>query len=169
MNVSKKTATLLTGLGLVVGTAGAIGVQAFAQQTTPTQTPPTQTVPTTQAQTQGPSEQNDGPDKSVTLPAGGVTEAQARVAIQTAYPNSIINRIELEDNNGSIVYGAKLADKTEVTVDAKTGVVATEAPDQEGTEHLHKDGGQANDPADQSGVDNQKDGETNDDAPAVQK
>lgn len=169
MNVSKKTAMLLTGLGLVVGTASAIGAQALAQQATSAQTPTAQVTPTAEVQTKAAPEQNDQPDKNVALPTGGVTEMQARAAIQTAYPNSPITRIELEDNNDSIVYGAKFADKTEVTVDAKTGVIATEAADQEGTEHLHKGAGQANDPADQSGVDNQKDGETNDDAAATQK
>ena len=38
-------------------------------------------------------------------------------------------------DSGAVVYGAKLADKTEVTVDAKTGVVAQEPADQEGVEH----------------------------------
>ncbi len=171
MNVSKRTALLLTGLGLAVGTAGAVGISVFAQQA-PATTSPVQATQTTTTPAQAvidPQDSNDkqdAPDANVALPAGGISETQARAAIATAYPSVTIQRIELEDNNGAIVYGAKLSDKTEVTVDAKTGAVAKEAADQETTEHANNPNFQkdTNDAAGQSGQDNQKDGETNDDA-----
>ena len=172
MNITKKAAALLAGLGLAVGTAGALGISVFAQQLPATTTPPVQTMQTTTTPTQTATEtqdsngSQDAPDANITLPTRGISEAQARAAISTAFPNITIKRIELEDNNGTIVYGAKLSDGSEVTVDVKTSSVAKEAADQETTEH-------ANDPkfkkddtdaVDQNGTDNQKDGETNDDA-----
>ena len=171
MNISKRKAILLTGLGLAVGTAGAVSISVFAQQapatTSPVQTSQTTTTPAqAAADPQDSNDKQDAPDANVALPAGGITEAQARAAILAAFPSLTVQRIELEDNDGTIVYGVKLSDKTEVTVDAKTSVVAKEAADQETAEHANNPHFQKddNDAADQNGQDNQKDGETNDDA-----
>ncbi len=136
-----KGATLaLFAAGLMAtGGVASIGMQAFAQTSTASNTP---VAITTQAQDTADTADTgkEAQDENVSLPAGGITETQARAAIGAKYPGVAIQRIELEDNNGTIVYGAKLADKTEVTVDAKTGVVAVEAADQESVEHQDKGG-----------------------------
>jgi hypothetical protein len=123
-------ALLVAGM-MATGGIASIGLQTFAQSNPASNTP---VVTTPQAQDIA-DNGKDGQDENVVLPTGGISEAQARTAITAQYPNVAIQHIELEDNNGTIVYGAKLADKTEVIVDAKTGVVTKEVADQEGIEH----------------------------------
>jgi HSP20 family molecular chaperone IbpA len=122
-----KGATLaLFAAGLMAtGGVASIGMQAFAQ--TPT-APNTPAAITTQAQDTT-DNGKDGQDENAVLPAGGISEAQARAAITAKYPGMTIKDIELEVKNGTVVYGAELSDKTDVLVDAKTGVVSQEAPD----------------------------------------
>ncbi|GEM_PF-6104496 len=156
--MSKATLALFAAGMLGVGSVASVGIQAFAQSS------PTSTAPatiTTQAQDTA-ENATDGQDENAVLPAGGISEAQARTAITTQYPSVTIQRIELEDNNGTIVYGAKLSDKTEVTVDAKTGAVAQEAADQENVEH--QDSGKPD-----TGTPEANDVETNDDSAPVGK
>ncbi len=148
-----KGATLaLFAAGLMAtGGVASIGMQAFAQSGTPT----TSTAITSQSTAQNPADTDkETQDDNAILPAGGISETQARAAIATQYPNVTIRHIELEDNDGTVVYGAKLSDNTEVTVDAKTGVVTQEAADQEGIEH--QNGYKGNDANEASGT------ETND-------
>ena len=128
--MSRGAIAMLAVSMMTAGGAAVIGAQVFAQTSTPT------TSPTSATQVQDIKEsENDPQDENVVLPVGGLTEAQARAAITAKYPGVAIKHIELEDNDGATVYGAKLADKTEVTVDVKTGAVAQEAADQEGVEH----------------------------------
>jgi hypothetical protein len=117
----------LLALGMFgVGSVASVGLQASAQ------TPATPVAPTTvSADIQdGPDGgQNDAPDQKAVLPVGGISETQARAAITAKYPGLTIKDIGLEDKNGSVVYSAELSDKTDVIVDAKTGVVSVEASD----------------------------------------
>lgn len=134
--MSKGALAVLAVSMMTAGGAAAIGAQVFAQTSTTTVSPTSSPVVTTEAQNTNESAK-DTQDENVALPVGGITEAQARAAITAKYPSVAIKHIELEDNDGTVVYGAKLADKTEVSVDAKTGAVAQEAADQEGTEHAN--------------------------------
>ncbi len=131
MQLNKKTLALFGAGMLAVGSIASVGMQVFAQSS-PASTPPVAITTQTQDIVDN---AKDAQDENVALPAGGISEAQARAAITTQYPNITILHIKLEDNNGTIVYGAKLSDKTEVTVDATTGVVAQESADQGGIEH----------------------------------
>lgn len=134
--MSKGALAVLAVSMMTAGGAAAIGAQVFAQTSTPT-TSPVVTTQTQDVKDVG-SDPKDSQDENVALPSGGITEAQARAAIAAKYPNVAIKHIELEDENGVVIYGVKLADKTEVTVDAKTGAVAQEAADQEGVEHANR-------------------------------
>lgn len=136
--MSKGALAVLAISMMTAGGAAAIGAQVFAQTTTTAVSPTTSPSPVVTTQAQDTKESlNDPQDENVALPVGGLTEAQARAAITAKYPSVAIKHIELEDINGTVIYGVKLADKTEVTVDAKTGVVTQEAADQEGIEHAN--------------------------------
>ena len=164
MQIDKKTLAAFGAGMLAFGSIAAVGLQVFAE------TPHASTTSTVGGASAQDKADNDkgGQDENVALPAGGISEAQARAAIAAAYPNIAIQRIELESNNGTVVYGAKLVDKTEVTVNAITGAVMAEPADQEGVEHhgsyVGKDANEANethgDKTDKGGAD----GEQADDA-----
>ena len=52
-----------------------------------------------------------------------ITADQAMAAAQAAYPGSRVQRVELENDNGCLVYGVSLSNGLEVKVDAGTGLV----------------------------------------------
>jgi uncharacterized membrane protein YkoI len=52
-----------------------------------------------------------------------ITADQAMAAARAAYPGSRVQRVELENDNGCLVYGVSLSNGLEVKVDAGTGVV----------------------------------------------
>ena len=52
-----------------------------------------------------------------------ITADQAMAAARAAYPGSRVQRVELENENGCLVYGVSLSNGLEVKVDAGTGVV----------------------------------------------
>ncbi len=117
---------LLVAGALATGGVISIGAQTFAQ------TSPTTTAPAAVTETQDLQDN----DANVVLPTGGISEAQARAVITAQYPSLTIQSIRLEDENGTVVYGAKLSDGTEVTVNVTPpGTVAQETADQEGIEH----------------------------------
>ncbi len=117
----------LLALGMFgVGSIASVGLQAFAQTPTAPGTPP---VVSTDQQDTVDNGKGDAKDPKATLPVGGISEAQARAAITAKYPTLTIKDIGLEDKNGTIVYSAELSDKTDISVDAKTGVVSQETTD----------------------------------------
>ena len=68
-----------------------------------------------------------------------ITADQAMAAARAAYPGSRVQRVELENDNGCLVYGVSLSNGLEVKVDAGTGVVLhqeQEDSEDEGQEHL---------------------------------
>jgi hypothetical protein len=67
-----------------------------------------------------------------------ITADQAMAAARAAYPGSRVHRVELENDNGCLVYGVSLSNGLEVKVDAGTGVVLhqeQEDSEDEGQEH----------------------------------
>jgi hypothetical protein len=52
-----------------------------------------------------------------------ITADEAMAAARAAYPGSRVQRVELENDNGCLVYGISLSNGLEVKVDAGTGVV----------------------------------------------
>jgi len=52
-----------------------------------------------------------------------ITADQAMAAARAAYPGSRVQRVELENENGCLVYGVSLSNGLEVKVDAGTGIV----------------------------------------------
>ena len=72
-------------------------------------------------------------------PLAKITADQAMAAARAAYPGSRVQRVELENDNGCLVYGVSLSNGLEVKVDAGTGVVLhqeQEDSEDEGQEHL---------------------------------
>ena len=68
-----------------------------------------------------------------------ITADQAMAAARTAYPGSRVQRVELENDNGCLVYDVSLSNGLEVKVDAGTGFVLHqehEDSEDEGQEHL---------------------------------
>ena len=56
-------------------------------------------------------------------PLAKITADQAMAAARAAYPGSRVQRVELENENGCLVYGVSLSNGLEVKVDAGTGAV----------------------------------------------
>jgi hypothetical protein len=52
-----------------------------------------------------------------------ITADQAMAAARAAYPGSRVQRVELENENGCLVYGVSLSNGLEVKVDAGTGAI----------------------------------------------
>ena len=68
-----------------------------------------------------------------------ITADQAMAAARAAYPGSRVQRVELENDNGCLVYGVSLSNGLEVKVDAGAGVVLhqeQEDSEDEGQENL---------------------------------
>jgi|UniRef100_A0A7C3SHZ9 hypothetical protein len=68
-----------------------------------------------------------------------ITADQAMAAARAAYPGSRVQRVELENENGCLVYCVSLSNGLEVKVDAGTGIVLhqeQEDPEDEDQEHL---------------------------------
>ena len=137
--MSKSATMALFAAGLIsTGAIASIGLQAFAE------TPNAITAPSSYIAWFGDDDDN------VALPDGGISEIQATDAVTASYPNLTIKHIHLDNENGGIVYSAKLSDGTEAIVDAVTGAVSLETEEQEATEHQgrgigHKGHDEAND------------------------
>jgi hypothetical protein len=70
-----------------------------------------------------------------------ITAAQAMAAARAAYPGSRVQRVELENDNGCLVYGVSLSNGLEVKVDAGTGAVLhQEQEDSEDEDQEHHRG-----------------------------
>ena len=117
--MSKSATMALFAAGLIsTGAIASIGLQAFAQ------TPNATTAPSSYLAWFGDD------DDDIALPDGGISETQATDAVTATYPNLTIKHIHLENENGGIVYSAKLSDDTEAIVDAVTGTVSLETEEQ---------------------------------------
>lgn len=114
---------MLLALGMFgTGAAGSVGYQAYAQTSTVADS------------TELPSRTNENfwtddhmDDVEPTLPQGGITEAQAREIITSTHPAVSIRKMELEDEDGALMYSADLSDRTEVMVNALTGEIALDS------------------------------------------
>jgi len=72
-------------------------------------------------------------------PLAKITADQAMAAAQAAYPGSRVQRVELENDNGCLVFGVSLSNGLEVKVDAGTALVIhqeQEDSEDEGQENL---------------------------------
>jgi uncharacterized membrane protein YkoI len=148
--MSKSTIAALALTMMATGAVASIGAQTYAQ-TAPTNGAAQAITSPEEKDTEVTGAEQDAETAAV-LPTGGISEVQARAAITAANPGTTITRIELEDEDGVMQYNAKLANGTEVTVDAKTGAVTTEQADKE-------DGkGDASDTETNDGADGQNEG-----------
>ena len=117
--------------GYLLGSAS-LGV-AFAQTApTPTQT---QTAPAAKEQSEG----NDQAESAALASQAKITADQANAAALAQFAGGTVKKTELEDENGTVVYGVKLTDSTgkqqDVKVDATSGkVLQAEAEGPEGPE-----------------------------------
>jgi hypothetical protein len=71
-----------------------------------------------------------------------ISADQAMAAARAAYPGSRVQRVELENDNGCLVYGMGLSNGLEVKVDAGTGVVIHQ--EQEDSEDEAQENAQGN-------------------------
>jgi uncharacterized iron-regulated membrane protein len=65
--------------------------------------------------------------------AGSITADQARTAVLVQFPGATVRQVQLEDENGTVVYGVQLTDAAGkgqgVKVDANTAQVLQAQPD----------------------------------------
>ena len=73
-----------------------------------------------------------------------ITAEQAKEAALAANPGAIITQVELDNENGTLVWGVELADGTEVKVDAGSGQILyteqSEENDNDEVEYEDQDG-----------------------------
>lgn len=126
-------------LATVVTILGAGNVSARYDRKDPAE--PVAQTGATPAPTEVPgTEAADVPDTEPTethVPAGSVavTEAQARATALAANPGLTTVKVELSDENDTLVYSVELSNGADVKVDAHTGtVVSTDQYDNEGGE-----------------------------------
>lgn len=150
-----KSGAMLLALGMLgTGAVASIGFQAFAQ-TSPTASPTevtadilsdqadeTNSVLAEPAGGDGDGEMNDDNEANEVqplLPSGGVSEAQARAIAEKAYTgNGTVTQIELEDEDGVVVYGVEFTEsdgnEVDVKINAQTGAVVTTENDRTDSE-----------------------------------
>lgn len=79
------------------------------------------------------------PEPTNLSPLAKITADQAMTAARAAYPGSRVQRVELQNDNGCLVYGVSLSNGLEIKVDAGIGVVIyqeQEDSEDEGQENL---------------------------------
>jgi uncharacterized membrane protein YkoI len=115
---------------------------AFAQtQTAPTPAAQSQTAP---AAKEKKGEANEQAESAALASQAKITVDQAKSAALAQFPGGTVKQTELEDENGTIVYGVELTDSAgksqDVKVDATSGkVLKVEADGPEGAETGEKD------------------------------
>lgn len=122
MTMRRKIAAGIGGMTLLLGTLGG----AVAAQTP--------TAPTNAAVAD--AETNDGNDAAVDPSRAKITVDQAKAAALAKYPGATISAAQLEDENGTLVWGIALKETSgvgqEVKVDATNGQIVagdTNGPD----------------------------------------
>jgi uncharacterized membrane protein YkoI len=157
MNTPSKTKRVvyatLVGIGLTAGSAGlaaaatnqadGINPSVLEQTQTDGEQSPTYRSSVTVAETpdSGPESDNEAADAATLGPLAKITPEQAAAAATAAVPGTA-GEVELEDENGNVVFGVEVtaADGTmsDVKVDAGTGAVLSNQSDdgdeREGTE-----------------------------------
>lgn len=74
------------------------------------------------------------PEPADLAPLAKITATQAMAAAQAAYPGAQVKKVELENENGCLVYAVELTNGLELKVDAGTGqVVHREQEENEGS------------------------------------
>lgn len=136
MTIRRKVAAGLGGLALMLGAVGgAVAVTAAP----PLTTPPAVTQP---AQAEAP-ETTDPAETPVDPSTVKITADQAQAAALAKFPGATINnrKVELQDENGTLVWGVALTDISgtvqDVKIDANTGAILSaqaDAPEGAGPE-----------------------------------
>lgn len=121
MTMRRKVAMGLGGLALMLGTVGGVAVVNAA----PLTAPPAITQP---AQAAAP-ETADAAEVPINPATVKITAAGAKAAALAKFPGATINnnKVELQDENGTLVWGVELTDAggtvQDVVVDANTGAI----------------------------------------------
>ena len=149
MPLSRTKRLIAVGATAVAATVGVGGLVGFANADSPKQPASSQAADQTGDQTQDPSYkssvtapeqngQNEAAQSAALQSLAKISPDQARDAALAAVPGTA-DKVELDNENGNVVYSVTITDasgaKTDVKVDAGNGSV------------LHKDSGDANEPA----------------------
>jgi len=89
-----------------------------------------------------------------------ITAEQARDAVLAAYPGATVTEVELDNENGCLVYSIELGGDLDVRVDAGNGVILGIESDEDGE---HEDEGDVDDDEDHHDDDEDNDEEDEDD------
>lgn len=168
MNVRKTITTSALALGVLAGSAGIAG--AVTAQDSPA--PSTSTV---EDQTQDPmlngsvqspeiEGQSEADESAALASLASITADDAGQAALAANPAATVNGVQLENENGSVVYEVDMTDASgaaiEVKVDAGDGaVLAQESGDDEDGDGAEDTESEADDSTETDGVDHQFEGE----------
>lgn len=165
MNLRKTITTSALALGVLAGSAGlasAMTSQGATAQPAPAPTAEDQTQdPTLNGSIQAPEvEGQSEADESAALESlASITADKAGQAALAANPGATINSVQLENENGTVVYEVDMTDSSgaaiEVKVDAGNAtVLAQDSGDDEATE-----GSEAEDSTETDGIDHEFEGE----------
>jgi uncharacterized membrane protein YkoI len=81
-------------------------------------------------------------ETSVALPTGSVSLNTAIAVAQKAMPGKTIAKVEIENENATVVYSVRFSDNTRVTILASNGTVSTS--DDQNDDNDHRGGNQNN-------------------------
>lgn len=127
MTMRRKVVAGLGGLALMLGTVGGV----VAVNAAPLTTPPAITRPA-QAEQPGAADAAETPIDPATVK---ITADGAKAVALAKFPGATINngKVELQDENGTIVWGIELTDASgtvqDVVVDANTGAILSAQAD----------------------------------------
>ena len=138
MQYSKKLRTLIAGSAIAIATVGGVAGVAAAQSSGSAPTNTTAESPAYKSSVTAPNgpdtgKDNEGSESAALQPLAKVTPEQAKAAALAAVPGTA-NNVELENENGNVVYGVEVTDAsgntTDVKVDAGNGTVLAKEADQ---------------------------------------
>ena len=124
MKINKTIAIVVVLVGLLVGSLGA-GVFLNQRPLSVNSAPPTQQGNATDEV--GDVEDDDGDEANVPSDQTGISADEARATAEAANPGTKALEVELENENGTLVYEVELDNGLEVMVDAANGnILGTE-------------------------------------------
>ncbi len=161
MDVRKTITTSALALGVLAGSAGIASAVSSTAQPAPAPTEDQTQDPILNGSVQSPEvEGQSEADESVALRSlASITADDAGQAALAANPGATINAVQLENENGSVVYEVDMTDASgsaiEVKVDAgNAAVLAQESGDDEANE-----GAESEDETEIDGIDHEFEGE----------
>ena len=107
-----------------------IGIQVRQAQPTPTEQPEANEVP----------EADEAAAQAELAKQATITEQQARATVLAANPGATVVEVELDDEDGTVVYDVELSNGVDVEVNAQTGAITSTEQAEGDDEHEDAEG-----------------------------